>query len=83
MPCYQQSYHYITLGYFGAKAAGEAIGLVLLIAGAGGIISPILVTWLASTYGWYVGWYVTAAAAGLGFIISMILPRYSPDRGYQ
>ncbi len=68
---------------FGAKAAGEAIGLVLLIAGAGGIISPILVTWLASTYGWYVGWYVTAAAAGLGFIISMILPRYSPDRGYQ
>lgn len=69
---------------FGAKAAGEAIGLVLLIAGAGGIISPIAVTWLASTYGWFVGWYVTAAAAGIGLIITLILPRYqrsSPTSG--
>lgn len=61
---------------FGAKTAGEAIGLVLLIAGAGGIISPILVAWIAGTYGWSVGWYLTAAAAGVGLIISMILPKY-------
>lgn len=61
---------------FGAKTAGEAIGLVLLIAGAGGIISPILVAWIASTYGWSMGWYLTAAAAGVGLIISMVLPKY-------
>lgn len=65
---------------FGAKAAGEAVGLVILVAGAGGIISPILVTWLASAYGWLVGWYVTAAAAGVGLIISFILPKYRLDK---
>jgi MFS family permease len=64
---------------FGPKVGGEAFGLVLLIAGAGGIIAPIFVTWMASTFGWYVGWFITGAAAAIGVIAGLILPAAKPD----
>jgi MFS family permease len=57
----------------GSKAAGPAVGLVILIAGAGGIIAPVWVPMLAQTYGWTIGWYVTAGAAAIGLVINLIL----------
>jgi MFS family permease len=57
----------------GSKAAGPAVGLVILIAGAGGIIAPLWVPMLAEAYGWTVGWYVTAGAAVIGLIINLVL----------
>ncbi|HZK37487.1 MAG TPA: MFS transporter [Clostridia bacterium] len=61
---------------FGSKAAGPANGIVILIAGIGGIISPILIPYLADIYGWTFGWMITAIAAGVCFIVSMILPKF-------
>lgn len=61
---------------FGSAASGPGVGLVLLVAGAGGIIAPILVPWLATQTNWTVGWYVTAAPCLIGMIINMYLARY-------
>ncbi|WP_190815660.1 MFS transporter [Saccharopolyspora pogona] len=58
---------------FGSAAAGPGVGLVLLVAGAGGIISPILVPYIASVSNWTVGWYVTAGAAVVGLLINLVL----------
>ena len=59
---------------FGAKKGGEAVGFILLIAGLGGVISPPLVSYIAETAGWTVGWYVTGASALVGFVIAVLLP---------
>lgn len=61
---------------FGSAATGPGVGLVLLVAGAGGIISPIFVPWLAAQTSWTVGWYVTGAAALLGMLINLYLSHY-------
>ncbi|GFG48583.1 MFS transporter [Mycolicibacterium agri] len=57
----------------GSKAAGPAVGLVILIAGSGGIIAPAWVPMLAASHGWTLGWYITAAAAVIGLVINLIL----------
>ena len=61
---------------FGSAASGSGVGLVLLVAGAGGIIAPILVPWLADQTSWTVGWYVTAAPCMIAMFINMYLSRY-------
>lgn len=61
---------------FGSKAAGPANGVVILIAGIGGVVSPVLVAQLADTIGWAAGWFSIAAASAVCFIISLILPRF-------
>lgn len=61
---------------FGSAAAGPGVGMVILIAGAGGIIAPIFVPWLASITNWTIGWYVTALPALLGVFINIILSNY-------
>ena len=61
---------------FGSAASGSGVGLVLLVAGAGGIIAPILVPWLADQTSWTVGWYVTAAPCLIAMFINMYLSRY-------
>ncbi|MGI8312266.1 hypothetical protein [Saccharopolyspora hattusasensis] len=58
---------------FGSAAAGPGVGLVLLVAGAGGIISPILAPYIASVSNWTVGWYVTADATLVGLLINLVL----------
>ena len=60
---------------FGSEAAGAANGMVILVAGIGGILSPILVPYIAEATNWTVGWIITAAAAFACMIISLILPR--------
>lgn len=62
---------------FGSAAAGPGVGLVLLIAGAGGIIAPIFVPWLAAKTSWTVGWYVTALPALIGMFINMYLGNFN------
>lgn len=57
----------------GSAASGPALGLVILIAGAGGIIAPVWVPVLAQEYGWTLAWYVTAASAVVGLIVNLIL----------
>lgn len=64
---------------FGSAATGPGVGLVLLVAGAGGIISPIFVPWLAAQTNWTVGWYVTGGAALLGMLINWYLSHYKAD----
>lgn len=59
---------------FGAKKGGEAVGFILFIAGTGGVISPILVSYIASVAGWMVGWYITAASAAAGILICLMIP---------
>jgi len=59
---------------FGAKRGGEAVGFILLIAGIGGVVSPILIPYIASVAGWAIGWYVTGASAFVGFIICLLIP---------
>ena len=61
---------------FGSAASGPGVGLVLLVAGAGGIIAPIFVPWLASETNWTIGWYVTAAPCLIAMFINMYLSRY-------
>ncbi len=61
---------------FGSAASGSGVGLVLLVAGAGGIIAPIFVPWLAAQTSWTVGWYVTAAPCLIAMFINMYLSRY-------
>lgn len=61
---------------FGSAASGSGVGLVLLVAGAGGIIAPIFVPWLADQTSWTVGWYVTAAPCMIAMFINMYLSRY-------
>ncbi|MEA5002101.1 MAG: MFS transporter [Christensenella sp.] len=60
---------------FGSEAAGAANGMVILIAGIGGILSPILVPAIAQATSWTVGWVVTAAAAFVCMVLSLLLPR--------
>ena len=61
---------------FGSAASGSGVGLVLLVAGAGGIIAPIFVPGLADQTSWTVGWYVTAAPCLIAMFINMYLSRY-------
>ncbi len=61
---------------FGSAAAGPGVGMVLLIAGIGGIIAPIFIPWLASVTSWTIGWYVTGGAALVGLIVNLILGNY-------
>ena len=61
---------------FGSAASGAGVGLVLLVAGAGGIIAPILVPWLAAETSWTIGWYVTALPCLIGMFINMYLAKY-------
>ncbi|MFQ8601811.1 MAG: MFS transporter [Anaerovoracaceae bacterium] len=61
---------------FGSAASGPGVGLVLLVAGAGGIIAPILVPWLAAQTSWTIGWYVTAAPCLVAMFINMYLSKY-------
>lgn len=61
---------------FGSAASGPGVGLVLLVAGAGGIIAPIFVPWLAAQTSWTVGWYVTALPCLIGMLINMYLAKY-------
>lgn len=68
---------------FGTKKGGEAVGFILLIAGLGGVISPPLVSYIAETAGWTVGWYVTGASALVGFIIVIMLPALSMPRNAE
>lgn len=64
---------------FGSAATGPGVGLVLLVAGAGGIISPIFVPWLAEQTSWTIGWYITGGAALLGMLINWYLSHYKAD----
>ncbi len=61
---------------FGAAAAGPGVGMVVLIAGAGGIIAPMFVPWLARQTSWTVAWYVTALPAAVGLVINLVLGNY-------
>jgi predicted MFS family arabinose efflux permease len=61
---------------FGSAAAGPGVGMVVLIAGAGGIIAPMFVPWLAHQTSWTVAWYVTALPALVGLVINLILGNY-------
>lgn len=61
---------------FGSAASGPGVGLVLLVAGAGGIIAPIFVPWLAAQTSWTVGWYITALPCLIGMLINMYLSKY-------
>lgn len=61
---------------FGSAASGAGVGLVLLVAGAGGIIAPILVPWIAVQTSWTVGWFVTALPCLIGMFINMYLSNY-------
>lgn len=61
---------------FGSAASGAGVGMVLLVAGAGGIIAPIFVPWLAAQTSWTVGWIVTAAPCFIGMLINMYLSNY-------
>jgi MFS family permease len=59
----------------GKRAAGTGIGIIILIAGIGGIVSPILVPFIAESAGWTTGWFITAAAALGCMIISLLIPK--------
>ena len=61
---------------FGSAASGPGVGLVLLVAGIGGVISPVFVPWLASVTSWNVAWYVTGGAALMGMIMNIVLGNY-------
>lgn len=61
---------------FGSAASGPGVGLVLLVAGAGGIIAPIFVPWLAAQTSWTIGWYITALPCLIGMLINMYLAKY-------
>lgn len=61
---------------FGSAASGLGVGLVLLVAGIGGIVAPIFVPWLASVTSWTVAWYVTALPCLIGMFINMYLSKY-------
>lgn len=62
---------------FGAKKAGEGLGFIVLVAGIGGVMSPSLVSYIATTAGWTVGWYVVTASAVVGILISLVTPSLS------
>ena len=62
---------------FGSAASGAGVGFVLLIAGAGGIIAPIFVPWLAGQTNWTIAWYVTALPALIGMFINIYLGKYT------
>jgi MFS family permease len=59
----------------GKRAAGTGIGIIILIAGIGGIISPILVPFIAESAGWTTGWFITALSALGCMIISLLIPK--------
>jgi MFS family permease len=59
----------------GKRAAGTGIGIIILIAGIGGIVSPILVPFIAESAGWTVGWLITALSALGCMLISLLIPK--------
>lgn len=61
---------------FGSKAAGPANGIVIMIAGIGGVIAPVMVSHIADTNGLTAAWVSLAVASGICFLISMILPKF-------
>ena len=68
----------------GSAASGPGVGLVILIAGAGGILAPIWVPAIANSSGWTIAWYITAAAAIVGLLINLVLGRSgSHDRAKE
>ena len=69
----------LAVGWGVPATTGPGVGLVLLIAGAGGIISPIFVPWLAGQTNWTIAWYVTGGFALLGMLINLYLSRYKAD----
>jgi MFS family permease len=59
----------------GKRAAGTGIGIIILIAGIGGIASPILVPLIAESVGWPIGWFITALSALGCMFISLLIPK--------
>ncbi len=68
---------------FGAKIGGGAVGFVLLIAGAGGVIAPIIVPAISASFGWHAGWYLTAASAFVGLAVCLLTPTLAGRSGQQ
>jgi MFS family permease len=59
----------------GKRAAGTGIGIIILIAGIGGIVSPILVPFVAALTDWATGWMITAFSALVCVVIALIIPK--------
>lgn len=59
----------------GKRAAGTGIGIIILIAGIGGIVSPIVVPFVAALTGWKTGWMITAFSAFVCVMIALIIPK--------
>ena len=68
---------------FGAKIGGGAVGFVLLIAGAGGVIAPIIVPAISASFGWHAGWYLTAASAFVGLAVCLLTPTLAGRSGQR
>lgn len=66
---------------FGAKIGSGAVGFVLLIAGAGGVIAPIIVPAISASFGWHAGWYLTAASAIVGLVVCLLTPTLADRAG--
>lgn len=60
---------------FGSKAAGPANGVVILVAGIGGVVSPILVSSIAESSR-TMAWLTLAISAIICFVICLILPKF-------
>jgi sugar phosphate permease len=59
----------------GKRAAGTGIGIIILIAGIGGITSPIVVPYFAEHTSWTAGWFITALSALVCMVVALIIPK--------
>lgn len=64
---------------FGKERGDKAVGYVLLLGGVGGVISPVLTTWIGDTYGWTPVWILMGVICLVGVVGCYLLTRCKPD----
>ncbi len=65
----------------GTRRGGESVAMMILVGSFGGFMAPMLITWVASTFGWIVGWLVMGAVMIPGIVIGVALPHLSEKFG--
>ena len=67
-----------SIDIFGAEKGDQTVGNMTLLGGIGGVISPILTTWIGENIGWTVSWSVVCGVSILGLLGCILIARIKP-----
>lgn len=69
----------IPIDIFGSEQGGEALGAMVLLGGAGGVISPLLIAWIGLNISWTYAWFVLGVFSALGMIACGLIATWNKN----